>query len=275
MGKIVWIASYPKSGNTWMRMFLMHYFATNDVLQPDAAQGFAPNENHGRFYQPFLPISADKLPDAALASVRPLAQRAISRSGNGYVFAKTHHWFGTHHGTPTVSVVDSAASVYLVRNPLDVVVSYAAFRNVSYDQAIDWVLAKDRILPRIPKGSYFVSGSWSQNVASWRNQRRLPCTILRYEDLVSNPEAQFQGLLRSWKLKIDPKRLAVAIASTSLNALKSAEAKHGFQERPKNTRAFFRNGRTGEGFEKLSKTQRDRVIDACGHEMSELGYALN
>ena len=275
MGKIVWIASYPKSGNTWMRMFLMHYFAKRDVLPPDAAQGFAPNENNGRFYQPFLPISADKLPDKALASVRPLAQHAISDMSDSYVFAKTHHWFGTHHGVPTVSVKDSAASVYLVRNPLDVVVSYAAFRNVSYDQAIDWVLAKERILPRIPKGSYFAAGSWSQNVASWRKQRQLPCTLLRYEDLISDPEQQFRGLLRSWGLKIDPQRLSFATNATSLAALKAAEEKYGFQERPPNTKAFFRNGKIGEGYEKLTIPQRTRVMKACEQEMSELGYSLD
>ena len=275
MGKIVWIASYPKSGNTWMRMFLMHYFSRRDVLPPDAAQGFAPNENNGRFYQPFLPISADKLPDTALASVRPLAQHAISKMSDSYVFAKTHHWFGTHHGIPTVSLDDSAASVYLVRNPLDVVVSYAYFRNVSYDQAIDWVLAKDRILPRITKGSYFAAGSWSQNVSSWRNQRQLPCTILRYEDIVSNPKEQFRGLLRSWGLNINPKRLTSAIDLTSLGALKAAEARYGFQERPISTKAFFRSGKTGEGYEKLTKLQRLRVINACDQEMSEFGYSLN
>jgi hypothetical protein len=165
--------------------------------------------------------------------------------------------------------------VYLVRNPLDVVVSYAAFRNVSYDQAIDWVLTKDRILPRIPKGSYFAAGSWSQNVASWRKQRQLPCTLLRYEDLISDPEQQFRGLLRSWGLKIDPKQLNIAINATSLAALKAAEEQYGFQERPSNTKAFFRNGRTGEGYEKLTKLQRLRVINACDQEMSELGYSLS
>lgn len=255
-------------------MFLMHYFAANDGLPPDAVRGFAPNENSGQFYQPFLPLGAEHLSDAALASVRPRAQQAISRMTNSYIFVKTHHWYGTHHGTPTVSLDDSAAAVYLVRNPLDVVVSYAAFRNVSYDQAIDWLLAKDRILPRIPKGSYFVAGSWSQNVSSWRNQRQLPCTVLRYEDLISSPEGQFRHLLKSWQLKVDTKKLTAAIAATSLETLKAAEAKHGFQERPKGTKAFFRKGRSGEGYAKLAQPQRNRVINACGQEMSELGYSL-
>jgi hypothetical protein len=272
MGKIVWIASYPKSGNTWMRMFLMQYFGANHDLLPDAAQEFAPNENSGRFYQPFLPVSANQLPDAALASVRPLAQQAIARAASNYVFIKTHNLYGIHHGTPTVSVRDSAACVYLVRNPLDVVVSYAAFRDVSYDKAIDWILAKDRILPRIPKGSYFIAGSWSQNVSSWRNQRQIPCTILRYEDLVSEPENEFRRLLSSWRLKIDSEKLTSAIEATSLDALKSAEARHGFRERPATTKAFFRSGRTGEGLEKLTHAQRDRILEACEEEMAACGY---
>ncbi|SFR33174.1 Sulfotransferase domain-containing protein [Yoonia tamlensis] len=258
-----------------MRMFLMHYFVANRALTPDTAQAFAPNENSGNFYQPFLPVSAGKLPDAAFASVRPLAHRAIAQAAQSYIFVKTHHLFGTHHGTPTVSLGDSAASVYLVRNPLDVVVSYAAFRNVSYDQAIDWVTTKDRILPRIPGGSYFISGSWSQNVSTWRAQKQLPCTILRYEDLVTDPASQFRQLFGAWRLKIDSDRFDAAIAATSIGALKAAEAEHGFRERPASAKAFFRSGRTGDGYKELSKSQQERVIDACGSQMQACGYSLD
>lgn len=257
-----------------MRMFLMHYFAAQNVSEINAVQQFAPNENSGDFYQPFLPIRAAHLSDEALARARPLAQQLIASRAQSYCFVKTHNWYGVHHGTPTVSLNDSAAAVYVVRNPLDIVISYAAFRDVSYDQAIDWVLAKDRILPRMPNGSYFVSGSWSQNVSSWRNQRQLPCTILRYEDLLSEPENEFRKLLNSWRLSIDNKKLAAALEATSLQALQAAEAKHGFRERPRNTKAFFRSGRTGEGHEKLSQSQKERIFEACGPEMEACGYAL-
>lgn len=258
-----------------MRLFLMQYFAASGELRPDAAQSFAPNENNGRFYQPFLPVSPDQLPDQALAAVRPLAHQAIAQAARTYIFVKTHHWFGVHHGTPTVSLKDTAAAVYLVRNPLDVVVSYAAFRNVSFDQAIDWLLAEGRILPRMPKGSYFVSGSWSQNVSSWRNQSQVPCTFLRYEDMVAQPKSEFRRLLAAWRLKIDDDRLDQAVAATSLEALKAVEAKHGFKERPASTKSFFRSGQTGEGYEKLTETQKGRVIAGCGQVMEELGYSTH
>lgn len=257
-----------------MRMFLMQYFTENLEIRPDSAQDFAPNENSGHFYQPFLPVAAEKLPDAALALVRPQVHHAIAQRAKTYVFIKTHHWHGAHHGTPTVSVSDSAAAVYIVRNPLDVVVSYAAFRNVSYDKAVDWVLAKNRILPRMPSGSYFAAGSWLQNVSSWRTQRQLPCTLLRYEDLIAEPESEFRRLLSSWRLKIDAKKLTAAVQATSLEALKAAEAKHGFKERPAQTKTFFRSGRAGEGYEMLSKSQQARIIDTCGQEMERFGYEV-
>ena len=76
-------------------------------------------------------------------------------------------------------------------------------------------------------------------------------------------------------MNINPKRLTSAIDLTSLGALKAAEARYGFQERPTSTKAFFRSGKTGEGYEKLTKLQRLRVINACDQEMSEFGYSLN
>ena len=254
-------------------MFLMQYFTGSTDLKPDKAQKFAPNENSGIFYQPLLGKPGTHTTDEEFAAVRPFAQKAIAASSESHLFVKTHHWFGKHHGTPTVNKRATAHSVYLVRNPLDVVVSYAAFRQVDYDKAIEWLLEKDRVLPRIPGGSYFIAGSWSQNVHSWRTQSKIPHKILKYEDLVAAPETEFSELLKEWQVNVDGARLKAAVAATSLSALKKAETKHGFREKPAKIDTFFRSGRAGEGAERLSIAQKQRVITACGDEMTALGYS--
>lgn len=255
-----------------MRMFLMHYFLGGSRLKPDQVQDFAPNENSARFYAPLAGGNASALSDRQLAKLRPYAQSIIAQSNTTYTVVKTHNWFGQHHDTETVSLIHSAAAVYLVRDPLDVAVSYAAFRNVTIDQAIDWILQENRTIPRAPGGSYFIAGSWSQNVSSWLDQRQLPCKIIRYEDLVSDPRQQFRDLLSAWQVPVDPIRINAAIANTSLTALREAEGRFGFRERPNSTNTFFRSGAIGEGRERLSLAQRRRLIDGCGHEMEPLGY---
>jgi hypothetical protein len=273
-GKVVWIASYPKSGNTWMRLFLQAYLLGNTSVDPNTAQSFAPNENSPAFYRPFFDSNLSRKSDADLASVRVKAQNAASLAHPTGIYLKTHNLFGFHHGTPTISTEASAAAIYIVRNPFDVVVSYAAFRSVSFDTAIDWVLQQDRILPRAPGGSYMIAGSWSENVSSWSSQDSVPCFIVRYEDLLQKPLLAFGNIVSFLGLPADQQRMASAVDATSIKSLRSAEDKHGFNERPEQAQRFFRTGQSGEGLQKLSQHQIERIIDGCAAEMLALGYDL-
>jgi hypothetical protein len=271
MGKIVWIASYPKSGNTWVRLFLMELLHAGAARTPSRVQAFAPNENAAAFYQPLLEGSASMATEADLARVRPQAQ-ALAASRQTYALLKTHNLRGTHLGTPTLDPAVTAAAVYMVRNPLDVVVSYAAFRKWSVDEAINRVIEPGRILPRAPGGSYMISGSWAENVASWRTSGSEPVLTLRYEDCVADPAGCFGRLASFLRIPVSPADVGRAVAATSFDALAKAERESGFDERPVETDQFFRSGKIGAWKDKLTDAQVARVVDACGVEMQRFGY---
>lgn len=257
-----------------MRLFLQAYFLGNTEVNPNTAQSFAPNENSGAFYRRYFNGDLSGQTDAALAAVRVKAQNEASHAHPKGIFLKTHNRFGLHHGVPAISTEASAAAIYIVRNPFDVVVSYAAFRNVSFDAAIDWILQSDRVLPRAPGGSYMIAGSWAENVSSWSSQDEVPCCFVRYEDLLQNPQLTFGSVVNFLGLPADSKRMATAVSATSLKSLRSAEDAHGFNERPMQAERFFRSGVSGEGLQKLSQQQIERIIDGCAAEMLTLGYDL-
>ena len=272
MGKIIWIASYPKSGNTWLRLFLEQLVIGDAEVNPNTVQSFAPNENNGVFYQPFFRTPLRDVSDEALAMARPDVQRSVAERTPGFIFLKTHNLRGLHHGTPTINDQVTAAAVYVVRNPLDVVVSYAEFRQWSIDQAIEMILAKGRVLPRATGGSYMIGGSWAENVASWTKVPDPRTIVLRYEDLLAAPREEFGKMVRFLEIPADAHRIAAAVDATSFTSLSKAEDRHGFNERPTETKRFFRSGTQGEWRERLSVRQVQRVVDECGDMMRRNGY---
>ena len=138
MSNIVWLASYPKSGNTWVRAFL-------DNLMHDAARPLAVDRPSGMFAQGESAIGwyriADPRPPAQwkaadIARMRPRVHKMIADSAEGTVFCKTHNALTTINGHPTVNMAVSAGAIYIVRNPLDIVLSFADFQACSVDTAI-------------------------------------------------------------------------------------------------------------------------------------------
>ncbi len=115
---LTWLASYPKSGNTWMRAFLAAVVTDGETIELSALQRIAPDENMGRFYQLFMtkPIEQASLAEIALA--RPMAQRAMAASAKGFLFLKTHSMLVRHLGTPTIATDDSRAPLPQARRKL-------------------------------------------------------------------------------------------------------------------------------------------------------------
>lgn len=129
-----------------MRLFLMELLYPGAASNPNMVQQFAPNENAAAFYQPFSDSPMTRLSNSELARIRPQAQ-SFAASQKPFVLLKTHNLRGIHLGTPTLSSGLTAAAVYVVRNPLDVVVSYAFFRNLTMDGAIDLLLERGGFFP--------------------------------------------------------------------------------------------------------------------------------
>lgn len=274
MGFIYWIASYPKSGNTWTRAVLTSLITGGLKGQLDSLRQIIPDENSGPFYAPHLRKPIQEASNAELARVRPLAHRAMAKQTPNFLLLKTHSMVANHHGTATITPDVTAGAVYLLRNPLDVAVSYSDFRERDVDKTIALMNQSGRELDRPRLGAYEMAGSWSENVGSWTKPHDR-VVITRYEDLLDAPEEHFGRIVRFLKMDVTDAQIAAAVEESSFENLKAVEERAGFAERPPQAKAFFRSGRAGEWRDRLSEAQVAKIVTANHELMKRFGYWLD
>ena len=272
MGYLYWVASYPKSGNTWMRAFLANLIAGERGVDINQLRQVLPDENLGSFHRPVLTVPIETATVEQLAVARPLAHRRLASHVNGFMFLKTHTALQLQFGQPAIDPGVTAGALYIIRNPLDVVVSYARFRNWSIDQSIAAINDADRMLPRAPGHSFVVTGSWSQHVSSWTERPHDRMLVLRYEDMLATPEMAFGRIVDFLKIAASADDVSRAIARSSFEQLQSAEQRSGFAERPIVTKQFFREGRSEQWRAVLSDHQARAIASANATQMKRFGY---
>ncbi|MGP8170909.1 sulfotransferase domain-containing protein, partial [Rhodoblastus sp.] len=173
---------------------------------------------------------------------------------------------------PTINFDVTLAAVYLVRNPLDVAVSYSQFAGVPIDPIIALMAEPSGIGAGNEQRVYEFMGSWSFNVASWLSVPHRPVIILRYEDLLAAPERGFSRLASFLRLKPTPDQLRRAIEKSSFDVLARQEAAQGFVEKPETAEKFFRAGKAGQWKDVLSPDQIETIVAAHGPMMMRFGY---
>src|SRR5690606_31582622 len=130
------------------------------------------------------PVEQASVPE--LAALRPRVHRAAANLVPGFLFLKTHAMLARHGGTPTITPEVTAWAIYLVRNPLDVVVSFSAYAGWSIEETIAMLNERGYMLPRVKGRSYVPVGSWSENVIGW-SRPNPHVHLLRYEDMLADP----------------------------------------------------------------------------------------
>lgn len=274
MGKILWLASYPRSGNTWLRAFL-HNLLRNPATPYDInrLQDFTLIECDARWYRAFDPRPATQLTKEEVAALRPKVQEAMTKAFPDTVFVKTHNVLMEDRGYPLISLEVTAGAIYIVRNPLDVVLSYSAHFGVSVDAAIDAMThSGTQAIANQENFVYEVFGSWSENVASWTARPSPGLLVLRYEDMLASPRETFGRVVAFLGLRPTPERLARAIEHSRFDRLRAQEQKSGFRERSLKSDRFFREGRAGQWRERLTPDQVAAIVRACGEQMARFGY---
>lgn len=274
---IVWIASYPRSGNTWTRAFITTLF--NILKNPDfedvdineIEEGRAV-ENAAALYPRFLGKPAIAATQKEIAAARPWVQAALVESAGRLIYLKTHYAKGLDHGTPQINMSVTLGAVYLVRNPLDVAISYAAFGDMSVNDIIATMATPGWSPTTTPEKVRGIVGSWSQHVESWTQRAHPAVLVMRYEDLVAKPERSFAQIARHLRTRPDKAQLRRAIALTSFDRLRSKEDESGFKERPDTAERFFRAGKVGQWREILTEEQVARVVAAHKPLMRRFGY---
>ena len=185
---------------------------------------------------------------------------------------KTHQALAIDRGHPTINFSVTAGAIYIIRNPLDVAISYAHHLGQSIDAAIELMNLKNAETAINNKQVNALYGSWSQHVLSWTRKPHRAIYVMRYEDVLGDPKKTFGAL--AWHLLFKPseQELAEAIDRSSFEKLKEQEEKAGFRERPEKAERFFRDGRAGQWKEVLTSAQVARIVEVHKEQMERFGY---
>ncbi len=274
MPGIIWLASYPKSGNTWVRAFLGNLLL--DPAQPlpiNQLSDFMLGDGYLIHYEQFSGRKAEELTEQDIWELRPKIHEWFAHSRKDNVIVKTHNAVVKIDGRPLITPSATAGAVYVVRNPLDVAVSFAHHYQVTCERAVELMCDRDYVLP--PSGGQILQylSSWSDHLRSWMRAPGLPLHLMRYEEMQRDPLAAFGALVRFMNLPEDRPRLERAIEFSCFSELSGQERSGGFKEaRPDGATPFFREGRSGAWRGLLSEPLVQRLIEAHGKAMIELGY---
>lgn len=273
MGSIVWLASYPKSGNTWVRMLLNNYFLGDVERQNLNSLDLTTFGGSSKSsYRRVTDQNVDALSDAEIMSLTAKAHGFIAAQQEGAAFVKTHNLLSDLHGNPLITPTVTQGAIYIVRNPLDTVISVADHFGLSLDKAIDFMNNNNASTAPNERMVRQIFCSWSENVGSWTARPPFPVWTVRYEDLHSDTEKVMIALLRFLGAEIDHKKVQRSIKQSSFKALKSMEKRDGFTEKSQHSKAFFRSGKTGQWKSKLSQAQIQRLIIPNRVQMQRFGY---
>jgi len=279
-----YLASYPKSGNTWCRVFITELMRLASAepsdelnLNRDIETGAIASSR--LWLDDQLGINSCDLSFAELDVLRGSAGDSAWLYAEGERFHKVHDAFRSldSRGRPVVSTQECLGVVYILRHPEDVVVSLSHFFSWSLQQCVDFLLdPKAALVPTEFRGGQQVRqhmGRWDQHLTSWVDQQQLPVLTIRYEDMLANGLATFSQLAEFLGLPSDPQLIEQAIENTSIDRLKKLEDEvDGFAEKPTGCDRFFRSGRSGEGAEQLSLQQRKQLAKGLADAMARYNY---
>jgi hypothetical protein len=285
----VWLASYPRSGSTWVRAVL------TVLTAPRAEPTAAACQCHGDPWpdinllaggpmagsRPAIDAvigfaSGDLLP-SEIDALRPACDAAMDATFNRVTVRKIHDaLFSGPGGRPIVDPTITRAAIYLVRDPRDVAVSLAAFYERSLAWAVNWIADPAAALNDSPSdlGTQVRQrlGSWSGHLAGWTHHGLFDVEVFRYEDLHADPLGQFARLAAVAGLPASATEIGAAVAAARFHRLRAQELRHGFRERPAANRAFFRRGVVGGWRDELPADLARQIERDHGATMTHLGY---
>ena len=282
--RIVWVASYPKSGSTWMRMLLANFLSSSEeavsINDLDKALPGGPWFYLADFDDALGVSPSDCTSDEACMLLPHLYRERAARAADAgrLLFYKTHDVpRDTPAGEPLFPEDVSAGAVYLVRNPLDVAVSWAFYTGMDFAASVAalndpryWLWER-----RHPQLRSDLS-DWSSHVRCWTGVP-FPVLTVRYEDLLADAAEQLGRVARFLRLEgaSDAGRLRRASGFSSFDRLRRNEEREGFWgAQPDSPHLFFRSGRAGGWRRHLSAEQVRELVCAHGETMAAFGYEL-
>lgn len=293
--RIIWLASFPKSGNTWFRILLANLARDSDTPADINALEELGGLASSRFeFEAVTQLDSTLLSLDEIDALRPAVYAAIAEGRmdgeEGTVWSSQraaspagHRWIKVHDayshladGTPLLGSNVGHAAVYIVRDPRDVAVSLSHHLGSTIDVAIRMMNDPDGTFNGSPKRC---DGQlrqrllgWSGHAESWMDQRDVPVVLVRYEDMRADPVGTFASALRHVGREATADAIARAVRHAEFSELQRQEGESGFRERPLFTQPFFRKGVVGDWRTRLSAEQVDAIERCHGRVMARLGY---
>ena len=275
---IIWIASYPKSGNTYIRSFLSAYFFTNtgnfDFKLLKNIEQFPDKQ----FFNGFID-NIDYASKSWLSIQKDLIKTNKTR------FLKTHSAFISFNNNQFTNAETTLGSVYIVRDPRSIVTSIMNHFSMDQFEAAEMLFDEDRGIKSSDGNlaTYSFLSSWCNHFNSWNNLKTIKSILIKYEDLEKSNEEIFSNLIRyinnliGSNEGIDHQKFIKALETTKFSFLKKKEGEEGFVEsvysKSKDHKIpFFNQGFKNDWEKILEKKVLDKIEKKFYKEMKLLGY---
>jgi len=262
--KTHWLASYPKSGNTWFRIFLANLLAPD--LAPVDPNRLPINNLISSARAPFLEIigaPSALFTDCEIAELRPAIDQIIGEDWTDRVCLRKAHDAYTYlpDGRPIMGRGPNFSAIYILRNPWDVAVSAAHHWRKPIDKVVEEMCDQCNALNSNPEriGTQLSQCllSWSSHAKSWLSAPLDVC-LIRYENMCQEPMKEFSKAVEFLGIKASKDEISLALEASSFSALRTFEQEQGFREAPQGTH-FFRRGTVGEGRKMLSQENSEAL----------------
>ena len=281
---IFWIASYPKSGNTWIRSLLCSYYYTNDGVFTDDTLlkniGQFPEKKYFEKFNYNISVPGDT------ARFWIKAQELINQDKK-LRFFKTHNFLGMINNTQFTNEKYTLAAIYILRDPRNIITSLKYHFEMSYEESLKFMLNERKFtydyFKKNDYGDFQFLSSWEKNYQTWINNKIFPTLVIKYEDLISNTYDEFKKIIKfidnliNKKNEFDKKKVLNSLSSTSFSNLKKIENIKGFSEslnsKTNNKKIpFFHLGPENNWENKLDKDFKIKVNEVFKKNLEELRY---
>ena len=283
---IFWIASYPKSGNTWLRALICaYYYSENGIFNDELLKKI--DQFPTRKY--FKEFRYDKKIAGDTCKFWIKAQEEINRTKE-IKFFKTHNVFGKVNNFDFTNIQNSIGGLYIVRDPRNVITSIKNHYELNDEKAISWMKNEKNFLYDVEKfeevgfSDFQFISSWKTNYNSWKVQKKIPIKFIKYEDLLNQTYIVFLDVIKyinnitQNNKKIDKEKIRIALRSTLFENLKKNEIENGFSESvstkaDKNKKiSFFHLGPKNNWRKILNRDLKVKIEKTFEKDLKELSY---
>ena len=280
---IIWIASYPKSGNTWLRSLISSYFFTDDGFFDFKLLKNIPSYPSPPFFEKY-PDKFNK-PEATAKYWIPEQER-INKNNNKLIFLKTHNALCKINGYSFTDTKNSLGAVHIIRDPRNVISSISNHYQIDLDEALKFMKTPNKAI-YVKKDQRYLGFnalfSWSSNNKSWSECQKFPILTIKYEDLEKETfetfKKVFEFIKKVSKLKEDfnQKKAEMAIKNCNFEKLQKLEKEKGFYEAisKKNSSEkikFFNLGNKNNYKDLLNKNLIDEINLFYKDELKKYDY---